>query len=66
MQESKLIQSGMMEVTTVAEAGYRGLMAGQRVIVPGIFNQITAFLPRLLPRRLVTRMVMQAQGRVGH
>jgi len=56
----------MMEVTTVAEAGYRGLMAGQRVIVPGIFNQITAFLPRLLPRRLVTRMVMQAQGRVGH
>jgi uncharacterized protein len=66
MQESKLMQSGMMDVTTVAEAGYRGLITGQRVIVPGLINQITAFLPRLLPRRFVTRMVMQAQGRIGH
>lgn len=34
----------------VAEAGYRGLMAGQMLVVPGLVNKIIVFLSRILPR----------------
>ena len=35
----------------VAEAGYRGLMRGQRVVVPGLANKLLAALvPRFVPR----------------
>jgi short-subunit dehydrogenase len=35
----------------VAEAGYRGLMRGRRVVIPGIFNRLLATLtPRFVPR----------------
>ncbi|ARP99091.1 SDR family NAD(P)-dependent oxidoreductase [Pseudorhodoplanes sinuspersici] len=34
----------------VAEEGYRGLMAGQMLVVPGLVNKMIVFLSRLLPR----------------
>jgi short-subunit dehydrogenase len=38
----------------VAEAGYRGLMRGQRVVVPGLANKIlTALVPRFVPRGIL-------------
>jgi hypothetical protein len=38
----------------VAEAGYRGLMQGRRVVVPGFANKLLAALvPRLVPRRIL-------------
>ena len=38
----------------VAEAGYRGLMRGQRVVVPGLANKLLAALvPRLVPRGIL-------------
>jgi short-subunit dehydrogenase len=38
----------------VAEAGYRGLMRGQRVVVPGWANKLLAtLLPRLVPRSIL-------------
>ncbi len=36
-----------------ARAGWRGMQAGRRVVVPGLVNKLLAFSPRLLPRRLV-------------
>ncbi|NJM84038.1 MAG: SDR family oxidoreductase [Tabrizicola sp.] len=36
---------------SVAEAGWRGMKAGRRVIVPGLNNKLSAVLPRLLPRK---------------
>src|SRR5471030_794157 len=39
-----------LSAARVAEAGYRGLMRGQRVVVPGIANKIVSFLPRIVPR----------------
>lgn len=41
----------------VARDGYNGLMRGQRVVVPGTENKVTAFLPRLLPRSLVLKFL---------
>ena len=35
-----------MDARTVAEAGYRGLMRGQRVVIPGLTNKISSFLAR--------------------
>lgn len=35
---------------TVAEAGYRGLMRGKRLVIPGWGNKALAVLPRFVPR----------------
>ena len=37
----------------VAEAGYKGFMAGKRLVIPGFANKVVSFLPRLVPRGLV-------------
>lgn len=42
-----------MPADRVAEAGYRGLMAGRRLVVPGFMNKVVIFLPRLVPRAWV-------------
>ena len=45
-----------LEVTAkrVAEAGYRGLMHGQRVVIPGLANKLVALVAaRLIPRRIL-------------
>ena len=38
----------------VARAGYRGLMQGRRIVVPGLVNKlVTALVPRAVPRALL-------------
>jgi short-subunit dehydrogenase len=39
------------------------MMRGQAVVIPGLLNRIQTLLPRLLPRRLILRIVRQAQVR---
>jgi hypothetical protein len=43
-----------MDARTVALDGYRGLMRGRRVVVPGISNKVVVQLTRVVPRRLTT------------
>jgi len=47
----------------VAEAGYRGLMGGRRIIVPGFFNKVITVLIRLFPRGLILRIAEARQAR---
>jgi short-subunit dehydrogenase len=47
----------------VAEAGYRGLMRGDRMVVPGLANKLITILIRIVPRRLLLRMVDSRQSR---
>lgn len=47
----------------VAEAGYRGLMRGQRTVVPGFANKLVTLAARLLPRRLLLRLVDSRQSK---
>jgi uncharacterized protein len=47
----------MMSPRTVAEAGYRGLLRGKRVVIPGLMNRIGAFLARRAPLRLTSSVV---------
>jgi short-subunit dehydrogenase len=47
----------------VAELGYRGLMKGQRIVVPGMANKMITTIVPLVPRRLLLRMVSGRQKR---
>jgi uncharacterized protein len=47
----------------VAELGYRGLMQGRRLVVPGLANRLLAFIVPLAPRRLLLAMVQKRQSR---
>jgi short-subunit dehydrogenase len=46
-----------MEAADVARIGYRALLRGSPVIIPGAQNKITSTLAKLAPTRLVTRAV---------
>ena len=51
----RLMHRGAMDAEDVARQGYKALMAGRRVVVPGLANQMQTLSARLLPRRAVTR-----------
>lgn len=51
----------MMEAGPVAEAGYRGVLRGRAVVVPGLLNRLGAWLTRLAPRGVARR----AAGRLN-
>lgn len=46
-----------MSAKDVAVAGYRGLMAGKRVVIPGATNKIASFLAKRLPLAMTTAVV---------
>jgi uncharacterized protein len=49
----------------VARAGYKGLMRGRRVVVPGLGNKLVTLMPRLLPRSLMLRLILASQAGRG-
>jgi len=53
-----------MDAAPVALAGYRGLMAGKRMVVPGWTNLVLPLAIRFSPRALVTRVSRLLQERV--
>ncbi len=57
MVGARLFQRGnLMAPQDVAKAGYEGLMAGDRVVVPGVANKIIVFSRRLLPEATLAKM----------
>jgi short-subunit dehydrogenase len=46
-----------------AEIGYRGLMAGRRLVIPGLLNQVIAFMPRIAPRNILLGSLDRRQSR---
>jgi len=48
---------------SVARVGYRALMRGQRVVIPGLKNKIGVQSIRMTPRALATRVVRALQER---
>jgi uncharacterized protein len=47
----------------VADVAYRGLMSGQRVVIPGLANRLVAALLRFFPRRILLAAVERRQSR---
>jgi uncharacterized protein len=50
MMQTRIVQQGnVMAPQPVATAGYKALMDGERIIVPGVSNKIMTFARRLMP-----------------
>lgn len=63
MEKSKLVSNQkIMDAETVAQVGYRGLMQGQTVVIPGWKNQLLAASVRFMPRNAVTNIVRNMQS----
>lgn len=50
-----------LPASRVAEMGYRGLMRGKRLVVPGLGNKIMTFLPRIVPRPMLLSLAGRRQ-----
>ena len=50
---------------SVACAGYRGMMQGKTIVIPGLLNRLVALSPRLIPRPAVTAIARALQERVA-
>ena len=64
MEGTRLMKSkpmGMMDATQVAEIGYRSLLDGKVVVVPGFMNKAAVQSVRLGPRSLVRRIARKLQ-----
>ena len=61
MLSSRMLQFGAMDARTVAEDGYRALMAGKPVVISGFRNWLVAQSVRFSPRRAVTVVARKLQ-----
>lgn len=58
----RIARLGVMDAATVARVGYRGMMRGKVVVVPGVVNKLLALGSKLGPRFLVTRIAHWLQA----
>jgi uncharacterized protein len=56
IRDIPLDKFGSMKAEAVAEIGYRSMMAGKRVAIPGLNNQMLMLAARFLPISFQTRM----------
>ncbi len=56
MESTLLFRAGVMTPAQVAAQGYRGLMEGRTVVIPGHQNKAVYFLSRIAPQRLVAQI----------
>jgi short-subunit dehydrogenase len=66
MQDARAYRGATMDAGTVARSGYRGLVRGQAVVIPGWRNRLLAFAVRLTPRRTtagIARRLLETPGR---
>jgi uncharacterized protein len=61
-EDTLLFRLGLMDVKSVALAGYRGFRSGKVLVVPGSRNKIGAFAVRLSPRSIVRKIVKRLQS----
>lgn len=57
----RFLRMGSMDARTVAEDGYRALMAGKPVVISGLKNWLVAQSVRFSPRQLVTAVTRTIQ-----
>lgn len=56
METTRLFNYGMMSPKDVARAAYRGMMRGEKIIVPGCINHMLLAAARLSPRCVATKV----------
>ena len=55
------ISFNIATASKVAEYGYKAMMRGKTLAIPGVTNKILSFLPRILPRKIATAVVRKIQ-----
>jgi short-subunit dehydrogenase len=68
LEDSRLMQGQVMSIMSarsVALAGYRGLMAGKTIVIPGFRNKLIPLAARLTPRSILSQIVRWINGRTG-
>ena len=55
------VMRGVAAADATAEYGYKAMMAGRRVVVPGVKNKLLAQGNRIVPRALATRIARYVQ-----
>ena len=45
----------------VAKYGYKAMLNGESVVIPGNFNKFLSFLPRIMPRNIAAAIVRKIQ-----
>ncbi|MCF6138997.1 SDR family NAD(P)-dependent oxidoreductase [Pseudalkalibacillus berkeleyi] len=63
MEDSKLLDGGVMSADQVADIAYKAFMDGKTLIIPGTQNKLLSFMIRFMPRKLVTTTVRKVQER---
>ena len=63
--DTSLTRFPVVAALEVAEAGYAGLMAGRREIVPGFANRLAVLILRFLPRSIVLALLSWLQLKRG-
>lgn len=53
----------MMSAHSVAVEGYRGLMKGKRVVIPGMLNKIASFVAKRAPARITSAVVRKIHNK---
>jgi uncharacterized protein len=67
MQDTRLMHSPLvMDAAKVARIGYRGLMAGKVIVIPGVANRLLASVVRLTPRAFVRQVTRRLNERARH
>ena len=64
--EARMVMMGSMTAEQVAIIGYKALMHGQPVVIPGFLNALMIFATRLAPRSLMVRISRQFMEPVGN
>ncbi|TMD46578.1 MAG: SDR family oxidoreductase [Chloroflexi bacterium] len=64
LEDARLVQGEIGDAQSVALAGYRGLMAGKTLVIPGFSNKLIPWIVRVSPRGVVTRVVRRMQERI--
>ena len=64
MEDSRLVQGQIADARSVAAAGYRGMISGKTIVIPGFSNKLIPWVVRVSPRGVVTRVVRRMQERV--
>lgn len=62
-EESGLADAEKMTPAEVADAGYEGLLNGDRIVVPGRLNKFRVFFRRLVPRWLYVKTVERSMSK---
>lgn len=61
MEKSKLMEGVIMTSEEVAEAGYRGMMQGKSVVIPGLKNRLLAEVSKVTPHAASLPMIEYMQ-----